>query len=79
MPRGILCKLNEGAIIVADNMLGPDPNVIDYGLVIRAKAEISSVLVPIGQGLEVAVTALIKQKADIQSVSIAMSDNSNQK
>lgn len=46
-------KLNDGAIIVADNMLGPDPNVNEYGLAVRAKPGISSVLLPVGQGLEV--------------------------
>lgn len=46
-------KLNDGAIIVADNMLGPDPNVKEYGLAVRAKPEMSSVLLPVGQGLEV--------------------------
>lgn len=46
-------KLNDGAIIVADNMLGPDPSVKEYGLAVRAKPGISSVLMPVGQGLEV--------------------------
>ncbi len=46
-------KLNPGAILVADNMLGRDPGVKDYAVAIRAKPEIASVLLPVGQGLEV--------------------------
>lgn len=45
--------LNPGAIIVADNMLGPDPNVKVYGKAIRAKPGITSVLLPVGSGIEV--------------------------
>ena len=46
-------KLKPGAIIVADNMLGPDPNVRLYGKAVRAKPGISSVLLPVGTGIEV--------------------------
>ena len=46
-------RLNPGAIIVADNMLGPDPNVKVYGRAVRAKAGITSVLLPVGAGIEV--------------------------
>ncbi|MEZ2132356.1 MULTISPECIES: O-methyltransferase [unclassified Sinorhizobium] len=47
-------KLNPGAIIVADNMLrGGDDNVRQYGQVVRAKSGITSVLLPVGNGLEV--------------------------
>jgi predicted O-methyltransferase YrrM len=45
-------KLNQGAIIVADNMLGPDPAVKVYGKAVRAKPGITSVLLPVGSGLE---------------------------
>ncbi|NSZ60032.1 DUF2218 domain-containing protein (plasmid) [Agrobacterium tumefaciens] len=46
-------KLNPGAIIVADNMLGPDPAVKDYGKAARAAPGITSVLLPVGSGIEV--------------------------
>jgi predicted O-methyltransferase YrrM len=46
-------KLNPGAIIVADNMLGSDPGVKAYAKAIRAKRGIASVLLPVGNGLEV--------------------------
>jgi predicted O-methyltransferase YrrM len=47
-------KLNPGAIIVADNMIRPgDDNVKQYGVSIRAKPHITSVLLPVGMGLEV--------------------------
>ncbi len=46
-------KLNPGAIIVADNMLGPNPNVKVYGQAVRAKPGITSVLLPVGSGIEV--------------------------
>ena len=46
-------KLNPGAIIVADNMLGPNPNVKVYGKAVRAKPGITSVLLPVGSGIEV--------------------------
>ncbi len=47
-------KLNPGAIIVADNMISPGgEDVARYGRAVRAKAGITSVLLPVGQGLEV--------------------------
>jgi hypothetical protein len=39
--------------IVADNTCRPDPGVKEYGLAVRAKPGISSVLMTVGQGLEV--------------------------
>ncbi|MBO9172436.1 DUF1442 domain-containing protein, partial [Rhizobium sp. L245/93] len=47
-------KLNRGAIIVADNMVrGGDGNVKEYAARIRAMPGISSVMLPVGSGLEV--------------------------
>lgn len=47
-------KLNPGAIIVADNMLRPGGDDLKrYGEAVRAKLGISSVLLPVGSGLEV--------------------------
>jgi predicted O-methyltransferase YrrM len=47
-------KLNPGAIIVADNMLFPGgEEVARYGRAVRAMAGMTSVLLPVGQGLEV--------------------------
>lgn len=47
-------KLNPSAIIVADNMLRPgDEDVASYGRAVRTKAGITSVMLPIGAGLEV--------------------------
>ncbi|HEY1125314.1 MAG TPA: class I SAM-dependent methyltransferase [Sphingobium sp.] len=47
-------RLSPGAIIVADNMIIPGgPEVDRYGRVVRAKPGISSVLLPIGQGIEI--------------------------
>lgn len=47
-------KLNAGAIIVADNMLRPgDENVKAYGAAIRTKPGTTSVLLPVGSGLEI--------------------------
>lgn len=46
-------KLNPGAIIVADNILGENPAVRDYTAAVRAKQNITSVLLSVGQGLEV--------------------------
>jgi hypothetical protein len=39
--------------IVADNTSGPDPGMKEYGLGVRAKPGISSVLMTVGRGLEV--------------------------
>jgi predicted O-methyltransferase YrrM len=47
-------KLNPGAIIIADNMIRPgNEDVQAYGGAIRAKAGITSVLLPVGSGIEV--------------------------
>ena len=47
-------KLNPGAIIVADNMIFPGgDDVRAYGRAVRAKAGMTSVLLPVGSGLEV--------------------------
>ena len=47
-------KLNPGAIIVADNMLHPGgEGVKRYGKAVRAKPGMTSVLLPVGSGLEV--------------------------
>jgi len=47
-------KLNPGAILVADNMLSSrSPGVKAYGRAVRAEPGITSVLLPIGSGLEV--------------------------
>jgi len=47
-------KLNPGAIIVADNMLYPaGTEVAAYGRAVRAKPGMTSVLLPVGQGLEI--------------------------
>ena len=47
-------KLNPGAIAVADNMLRPgNADVQHYGRAVRAKPGITSVLLPVGTGLEV--------------------------
>jgi predicted O-methyltransferase YrrM len=47
-------KLNPGAIIVADNMLYPGGELMQrYAEAVRAKPGISSVLLPVGSGIEV--------------------------
>ncbi len=49
-------KLNAGAIIVSDNMIEPASEheaVMRYQQAIRSKAKISSILVPVGAGLEI--------------------------
>ena len=47
-------KLNPGAIIVADNMIRPgNEEVKRYGKVVRAQPGITSVLLPVGSGIEV--------------------------
>ncbi|WP_165855740.1 O-methyltransferase [Marinobacter sp. JSM 1782161] len=46
-------KLNPGAMIVADNMIRPGgENVQAYGRAVRAKEDMTSVLLPVGTGLE---------------------------
>lgn len=47
-------KLNPGAIIVADNMLFPGGEVMQrYADAVRAKPGMTSVLLPVGSGIEV--------------------------
>ncbi len=46
-------KLNPGAIVVADNIQAGQSDVMDYVRAIRAKPDIASVTLPVGQGLEV--------------------------
>ena len=47
-------KLNDGAIIVADNMISPGgEDVAAYAEAVRSRVEITSVLLPVGSGLEV--------------------------
>ncbi len=46
-------RLTPGAIIVADNMIVPGgPEVERYGRAVRAKPGIASMLLPVGQGIE---------------------------
>ena len=56
----ILPKLSPGAVIVADNMLQPvaaRADALAYRRRVRAEPGVSSVLLPVGQGLEVSRTA----------------------
>jgi len=47
-------KLNPGAIIVADNMLRPgNEDVKRYGRAVRGEPGMTSVLLPVGTGLEI--------------------------
>ncbi len=47
-------KLNPGAILVADNMIYPaNEDVKRYGQAVRAKPGITSVMLPVGSGIEV--------------------------
>jgi predicted O-methyltransferase YrrM len=47
-------KLNPGAIIVADNMIFPaGEDVMRYAKAVRAKPKMTSILVPVGSGLEI--------------------------
>lgn len=49
-------KLAPGAVIVADNMLRPGPdrtNALAYRRAVRAKPKITSILLDLGQGLEI--------------------------
>ncbi|MDC0712584.1 DUF1442 domain-containing protein [Stigmatella sp. ncwal1] len=47
-------KLNPGAIIVADNMLWPGGEEVKrYGRAVRAKPGMTSILLPVGSGLEI--------------------------
>lgn len=47
-------KLNPGAVIVADNMIRPGgADLLRYQKAVRAKPKMSSILLPVGSGLEV--------------------------
>jgi len=47
-------RLSPGAIIIADNMIFPGgPDVARYGRAVRAKPGMTSVLLPVGQGIEI--------------------------
>lgn len=47
-------KLNPGAIIVADNMIRPGGEEVKrYGRAVRAKPGMTSVMLPVGSGLEI--------------------------
>lgn len=47
-------KLNPGAIIVADNMIYPGgENIARYARAVRSKPHMTSILVPVGSGLEI--------------------------
>jgi predicted O-methyltransferase YrrM len=47
-------KLAPGAVIVADNMLRPGgEDVARYGRAVRAKPDITSILLPVGSGIEI--------------------------
>jgi predicted O-methyltransferase YrrM len=46
-------KLNPGAVIVADNIRTDRSDVMDYVQAIRAKPGMTSVMLPVGQGIEI--------------------------
>jgi predicted O-methyltransferase YrrM len=47
-------KLNPGAIVVADNMIAPGSvDIARYATAVRAKPNITSILLPVGKGLEI--------------------------
>ena len=46
-------KLNPGAIIVADNIQMDRSDVMDYVRAVRAKPDMMSIMLPVGQGLEI--------------------------
>ena len=46
-------KLNPGAIVVADNIRAGRADVVDYVQAVRAKPYMSSVMLPVGQGIEI--------------------------
>ena len=47
-------KLNPGAIVVADNMLRPGGEEVEaYSRAVRAKSGMTSVLLPVGTGIEI--------------------------
>ena len=52
--EAVLPKLNPGAILVADNMIVPGAEgTVAYAAAIRARVDMSSILVPVGTGLEI--------------------------
>jgi|SRR5580658_5708184 predicted O-methyltransferase YrrM len=54
--EAFLPKLNPGAILVADNMIMPGGDEVKaYGKAVRAKPGMRSLLLHVGQGLEVSV------------------------
>ena len=54
MPGGVYPRLSPGAIVVADNMIfPPGEEVKAYGKAVRAKPGMTSVLLPVGSGIEV--------------------------
>lgn len=51
-------KLSEEAVVAADNMIFPEiarPDVREYRAAVYAKADLQTVLLPIGQGIELTV------------------------
>lgn len=46
-------KLNPGAVIVADNIRTDHSDVMDYVRTVRAKPGMTSVMLPVGQGIEI--------------------------
>lgn len=51
-------KLDEEAVICADNMISPEmarPEVRQYRAAVQAKADLQTALLPIGQGIELSV------------------------
>ncbi|MCJ2049469.1 O-methyltransferase [Methylobacterium sp. J-070] len=46
-------KLNPGAVIVADNIRTDRSDVMDYVRAVRAKPDITSIMLPVGQGIEI--------------------------
>lgn len=47
-------KLNSGAIVVADNMIHPGgEEARRYSRAVRTKPEMTSILLPVGTGLEI--------------------------
>ena len=51
-------KLSEEAVVAADNMIFPDiarPDVREYRAAVRSKADLQTVLLPVGQGIELTV------------------------
>jgi predicted O-methyltransferase YrrM len=51
--RAVMTKLNPGAILIADNIGFNRADTRDYVYTIRAMRELTSVSMPVGQGLEI--------------------------